>query len=105
MKSGAKRVALILTLVTATLAIGATALFAQSGVPNPFGGTCLRRTVEETSGPAVPTGVLSRGMSIDLGLQSWLNSLSAYRPTVTTSSRPVVGSRRTAVMPRRVWVP
>jgi len=105
-KSGAKRVALVLILVTATLAIGATSLFAQSGVPQPSGGTCLRRTVEEGSGPIALNlnGTPSRNVSSDLGIQNWLVSFTAYRPVVTTSSRPVLGSRRTAV-PRRIWIP
>jgi hypothetical protein len=101
--SAARRFALVLTLALATVAMSASPGLAQLGAPNPSGGTSLRQTTEEGTGSVGLSDYLSSGLSIDLGLRSWLNSYAVSRFFVPAATRPVSGRTLTAAAPRRVW--
>ena len=101
--SAARRSALVLILALATLAVSATSTLAQVGTPNPSGGISLRQTTEEGTGSVGLSDYLSSGLSIDLGLRSWLNSYAVSRFFVPAATRPVSGRTLTAAAQRRVW--
>jgi hypothetical protein len=101
--SAVRRLALVLIFALATAALGAASALAQVGTPNPGGGTCLRPTIEEGSGPVGLSRFLSSGFTIDLGLRSWINSYAVSRLVAPRASRPAADHTLTAAMPRRSW--
>lgn len=100
--SATRRVALVVTLALVTVVLSAAAALAQGGSPNPSGGTSCRLSYEERGGSIGLTSFFNRGLSFDLGLQSWLNGFAVTRFVAPPVGR---GSGRTpaAVTPRRVW--
>ena len=93
----AKRFTLVLAVALVTLALSAASVLAQAGAPNPSGGTGLRRTVEEGTGTLSPTDFLSGGVSVDLGLRSWLGGFAPFR------SRAAADRKMMAVVQQRIW--
>src|SRR5262245_13667994 len=99
--SGARKFSVAVALVFATLVLGPASALAQMGGPSPSGGTSLRQTVEEGSGPVASITVYSGGGSIDL--RSWLLHLVATRSYAPAPSQPLAVSRTLAVVQRRIW--
>ena len=101
--SAARRFALVLTVALATAALGAASAHAQACPGNPSGGTSLRQTIEEGSGSVGFTAYLSRGLSFDGGLRSWISSIAVSRSIGSAAARPVAGRTLSAVLTRPVW--
>ena len=101
--SAARRFALILTLALATVALGAASVHAQATPTNPSGGTSLRQTIEEGTGSGGLADFLSRGLSFDLGLRSWISSIAVSRSLGSAAARPIAGRTLSAVLTRPVW--
>jgi hypothetical protein len=101
--SAARRLVLVITIATLTLALSAASVLAQGGAPNPSGGTSLRPTIEDGTGSVALGRFLSSGYTIDLAARGWITNYAASRFTVPTASRPVAGRTLAAAMPRKVW--
>ncbi|HKQ57301.1 MAG TPA: hypothetical protein VJY35_05500 [Candidatus Eisenbacteria bacterium] len=88
----AKQLLVVLALTGLTAMVHTSLASAQGSPGNPSGGTWLRQTQEEATGPVLPTDFLSRGFALNMALSGWINTrLSAYY----TSS--VVLEKRTAM--------
>lgn len=94
----AKRTTLVCLTVLAISVFAVPAVFAQTGNPNPSGGTsgCRRVTGE---GPAPSVGLVSSNVSIDLALRSWLTTFAAR--IATSPTRPGSTWMSKAVLARR----
>jgi hypothetical protein len=99
----ARKSALVAMLVVAATTLVIASAFAQVGPTNPSGGTGLRQTVEEGSGPSIPAGFFSRGFSFDAGWSSWLGTFAASRYASTVAPRSTEMRSILAVARRQSW--
>jgi hypothetical protein len=75
---------LVVLVTLATLSLGTAS--AQIGPYNPSGGSSLRPSTEEGTGPFTRAGFLSRNLSLGTGWQGWLASYAVSRPVIQTAS-------------------
>lgn len=101
--SAVKKLVLVLALAVVTVSLYSAAASAQASPGNPSGGTGLRQTRVEGTGPVLPTDFLSRWISLDAGLSGWVGTLIANRYPFAVTSRPVTGRTLLAVTPRKIW--
>jgi hypothetical protein len=94
--SATKRLAVVVIVLAALSVIHAASAHAQACPTNPSGGTWLRQTTEEGSGPAMPGGFLSSGA----GWRNWLATYAATRYASAVASRPSAGRGLLAVTRR-----
>jgi hypothetical protein len=98
MKAVAKLL-VVLALAASASTLCSNTASAQASPGNPSGGTWMRQTQEEATGPVLPTDYLARGFALDLGVRGWISTLLSARYSST-----VVLEKRTAwaVTRRRV---
>lgn len=98
--SAAKRFVLAALVASALVTLNVSAVHAQACPGNPSGGTGLRQTVEEGSGPTGSGFTFMRGLSINPALQSWFGTFAASRYASSVVSRPVNGHSLLAIARR-----
>ena len=101
--SAVKKLVVVLVLAIATVALYSVSASAQASPGNPSGGTSLRQTRVEGTPPVLPTDFLSRGISLEAGLNGWFSTLIATRYQFAVTSRPVSGRTLLAVTQRKLW--